>query len=382
MPATLGDAMTAIEPCVGEQHFLCFNARDEGRLKISMEGTRLFVRGSNGFSELIVSCGSETSLTLVATSGLALHEIGDAILGAVEVLLAKSPQLERIRLNVEQAAPHSLAALQAGGVLISDGGDVWIQPELFFQVSAPWTPKAAPQPFPQFHIMTSGRRHPLRPPKPRGTVYARFIPWLNQVLSFRTVNIEHDLDRFHNWMNDPRVATIWDEQGTRDKHRAYLEANRADPHMLALFGCLDHVPFSYFEVYWAKENRLGPFYDADDYDRGWHVAVGEESFRGKAFVSAWLPSLMHFIFLDDPRTQRIVGEPAASHAQQLRNLERSGFAKIKHVDFPHKRAVLVMLLREKFFRDRLWVPAQSDEGASTRESASNQIQATGQLVQA
>ena len=73
-------------------------------------------------------------------------------------------------------------------------------------------------------------------------------------------------------------------------------------------------------------------------------------------VSAWLPSLMHFMFLDDPRTQRIVGEPAASHAQQIRNLDRSGFAKVKHVHFPHKRALLVQLLRERFFADRLWAP--------------------------
>ena len=68
---------------------------------------------------------------------------------------------------------------------------------------------------------------------------------------------------------------------------------------------------------------------------------------------------MHYMFLDDPRTQRIVGEPAASHAQQIRNLDRSGFAKVKHVDFPHKRALLVQLLRERFFADRLWAPGRA-----------------------
>jgi hypothetical protein len=70
---------------------------------------------------------------------------------------------------------------------------------------------------------------------------------------------------------------------------------------------------------------------------------------------------MHFIFLDDIRTQRIVGEPKASHAQQIRNLDRAGFAKVKYFDLQHKRALLVMLLRERFFADRLWAPEPAAE---------------------
>jgi len=79
------------------------------------------------------------------------------------------------------------------------------------------------------------------------------------------------------------------------------------------------------------------------------------------YVATWLPSLMHYLFLDDPRTQRIVGEPRADHAQQIRNLERSGFASIKEFDFPHKRAMLVSLLRERYFGERLWVPRAEEK---------------------
>lgn len=118
----------------------------------------------------------------------------------------------------------------------------------------------------------------------------------------------------------------------------------------------DDAPFGYFELYWAQEDRLGEHYTAEDFDRGWHVAIGEEAFRGKEYLTAWLPSLMHYMFLDDPRTQRIVGEPDAGHDQQIRNLLRSGFAGLKQVRFPHKTSLLVMLLRERFFDDRLHVP--------------------------
>ncbi|WP_454625854.1 GNAT family N-acetyltransferase [Bradyrhizobium cenepequi] len=165
-------------------------------------------------------------------------------------------------------------------------------------------------------------------------------------------------------MNDPRIDAFWNEAGDLEKHRTYLSRILADPHMLPLIGCFGDQAFGYFELYWAKENRIAPFYDADDYDRGWHVVVGEDAYRGRRYISAWLPSLMHYMFLDDCRTQRIVGEPAASHLQQLRNLEVSGFAKIKNFDFPHKRATLVMLLRERFFGDRLWLPVATGSAAA------------------
>ncbi|MDI4664953.1 acetyltransferase [Xanthobacter autotrophicus] len=235
----------------------------------------------------------------------------------------------------------------------AEGLDVF--PEALWQQGGLWLPQARPV-FAQRFALTQGRRHPVRPPKPEGIVYTRFIPWLGARFELRTLDLATDLDRFNRWMNDPRVAEIWDEAGDLDRHRAYLEGLEADPHMLPLMGAVDGASFAYFEVYWAKENRIAPFYDAGDHDRGWHVLVGEDAFRGRAYVATWLPSLMHYIFLDDPRTQRIVGEPRADHHQQLRNLERSGFARVSTFDFPHKRAALVMLLRERFFGDRLWVP--------------------------
>jgi len=76
-------------------------------------------------------------------------------------------------------------------------------------------------------------------------------------------------------MNDPRVEVVWEDGGDLARHRRDIEERTADPHVLPLIGCADGVPFGYFEVYWARENRIGPHYNADDYDRGWHVAIGE-----------------------------------------------------------------------------------------------------------
>jgi acetyl CoA:N6-hydroxylysine acetyl transferase len=298
-------------------------------------------------------------LTVPGDPQLALR----AVSGVAEAIFGWRPGFDRLVLGV--ADRENLAReLLNHGLAVMIGDDLTLLPELAMQRRDNWLVDAARPPLPQLYVMTDGKRHPRRAPKPSGLVYARFIPWLAETISFRVASLDDHLDLLHRWMNDPRVDAFWSEAGDLEKHRTYLSRILADPHMLPLIGYFGDAPFGYFELYWAKENRIAPFYDADDYDRGWHVIVGEDAYRGRRYISAWLPSLMHYMFLDDCRTQRIVGEPAAAHLQQLRNLEVSGFAKIKNFDFPHKRATLVMLLRERFFGDRLWLPVATGSAAA------------------
>ena len=193
--------------------------------------------------------------------------------------------------------------------------------------------------------MTAIASHPQRPAKPQGEVYRRFDPQLGAWISLRTLDIELDLERFNRWQNTPRVLAFWDEGGSLDDHRQYLEKLADDPHTLTLIGCFDDQPFAYFEAYWAKEDRIAPFYDAGDYDRGIHMLVGEQAHRGPHKVASWLSALTDYLLQDDPRTWRIVAEPRADNAKMIGYMQAQGYARIKEFDFPHKRAALMVLER-------------------------------------
>ena len=193
--------------------------------------------------------------------------------------------------------------------------------------------------------MTATVSHPQRPAKPQGEVYRRFDPQLGAWISLRTLDIELDLERFNRWQNTPRVLAFWDEGGSLDDHRQYLEKLANDPHTLTLIGCFDDQPFAYFEAYWAKEDRIAPFYDAGDYDRGIHMLVGEQAHRGPHKVASWLSALTDYLLQDDPRTRRIVAEPRADNAKMIGYMQSQGYKRIKEFDFPHKRAALMVLER-------------------------------------
>jgi RimJ/RimL family protein N-acetyltransferase len=216
-------------------------------------------------------------------------------------------------------------------------------------------PTFYPPPPTQF-VMTNNARHPLRPKPPRQgeTFYTRYVPSLGQYLSFRTVSlspkspahhgpvsctapsflppnsavsswhalptVEHmsttacDTKLLHNWMNDPRVSAAWGVPGPIETQEAFLKKGLSKKHSFPVIGCWDGKPFGYFEIYWVKEDQLGRYISGGDvgsWDRGIHVLVGEQEFRGKERVKVWLSALVHYCWLADPRTERVFAEPRA-----------------------------------------------------------------------
>jgi len=334
-----------------------FHAHPDGHpLEVRLDATRLTV-GPQGAKER-----SSHWLLRQQAGSLCLEWQGDKdtepeeahLLAATEAAFVRHPEARTLSLH-GVALPHLKPLVDAGAVSLSNGPQPVVVRETFWQLPRVWqrNPRA---PFAQRYTVSQGKRHPLRPVKPAGTVYQRHVPWLSQTLTLDTVDIERDLPAFNRWMNDPVVAHFWEEQGDLARHRAYLDAIAADPRVTGLIGRLDGEAFGYFEVYWAKEDRIAPFCDAGDHDRGWHALIGEARFRGKPFLTAWMPSVSHYLFLDDCRTQRVVIEPRADNHKMIKSLGRCGYAHVKEFDFPHKRAMLGVLLRERFFGEALWIP--------------------------
>lgn len=270
-----------------------------------------------------------------------------AVWAATYWLFARDPACQRLTWLLDEVPSE---ALLSGLLIPTDvAGQYHSERTLFWQLPQPWLGAAFTAADPQQMATSGDQRHPLRPVKPRGEVYRRFDARLGAWISLRTLDIEQDLRRFNRWQNSPRVASFWEEEGSLEQHREYLSKLAADPHTLTLIGCFDDQPFAYFEAYWAREDRIAPFYSAGDYDRGMHMLVGEEHHRGPHKVASWLSALTHYLFLDDPRTQRLVAEPRADNAKMIGYLQAQRFHCEKEFDFPHKRAALMVLGRERFF---------------------------------
>ncbi len=272
-----------------------------------------------------------------------------AVLIALEQVFAARETCRDLHLVLEglpDVSPRSLP------FVYRDGAKLAVSRSGFYQCPLLWQgheqagrTRATPVPGPE------GREHPLRPPHPEGLVYRRFDPVAGLTVSFRTVDIERDLDMFHRWMNDGRVAFFWELAKPRADLRDYLEELHEKPHTYPLIGSFDGQDAGYFETYWVREDRLGPYYESGPWDRGWHGLIGERRHLGRVKTGAWLRALTHHLFLDCPMTENIMGEPRVDNAKLLSYADGLAYEKVKEFDFPHKRSALMRCRRERFFEE-------------------------------
>ena len=120
-------------------------------------------------------------------------------------------------------------------------------------------------PFPFFESFTRGEHvlttHPKRPPKPApgSVLYARYICSVGQMLKFTHIDASNPrhFEAYQRWQNSHRVNIGWREKGPEEKHKAYLAARLADPHIMGFVIEWDGEMAGYGEIGWAKEDPMG-----------------------------------------------------------------------------------------------------------------------------
>ncbi len=221
----------------------------------------------------------------------------------------------------------------------------------FFQFSPYWIKSPENDLYPVAWTQSNEVSHPVRQnPKKSTLLYERHIHEISRTIVFRVIDPKKDLSVFSSWHNDGRISEYWELKGTKEKHIEYIEKSLADQHLIPVILEADGEPVGYFEFYWVKEDRLGPYYDSHDYDRGFHFLIGERKFLGIKKTDAVLKCVVHYLFLDDPRTLKVMAEPRSDNKKVLQYVDSFPvWRRIKEFDFPHKRAVLLECTRERLF---------------------------------
>jgi acetyl CoA:N6-hydroxylysine acetyl transferase len=177
---------------------------------------------------------------------------------------------------------------------------------------------------------------------------------IEKTVSLRQATLERDLGRLHTWLGGDHVKPYWQLDLPLPAFRDRLAEKLADGHLTPYIGCLDYVPMSYWECYWAAEDGVANYYDADPTDQGVHLLIGPEEYLGNGYALVLLRAVVAMQFRY-PETERVIAEPDARNERAIHVFEQCEFTPRKefHFDEAEKDALLLVCEREQFEADEL-----------------------------
>jgi N2-citryl-N6-acetyl-N6-hydroxylysine synthase len=161
-----------------------------------------------------------------------------------------------------------------------------------------------------------------------------------------------DIEIFYKWHQKDFVKEFWELDKSRTELLSYIEATRKCPYKDPMLLYIDGQAAGYFESYWAFEDRIAPYCKPGVYDRGIHLLIGEEKFLRKEIVIKAIYHVSKYLLDENPRTQKVWGEPRADNSKILKIAHKlPGWKAIKEFDFPHKRAMLLECDKTRFYAE-------------------------------
>ncbi|WP_436345893.1 GNAT family N-acetyltransferase [Natronorubrum sp. FCH18a] len=199
--------------------------------------------------------------------------------------------------------------------------------------------------------------------------YQTYDPGIERTVSLRQATLDRDLGRLHAWLGSAHVKPYWQLDLPLPAFRDRLATKLADDHLTPYIGCLDHVPMSYWECYWAAEDDVANHYDADPTDQGIHLLIGPDEYLGRGYALPLLRAVVAMQFRHS-ETERVIAEPDARNDRVIHVFEQCGFESRAEFRFDEaeKDAVLMVCDRNRFETEVLTdataaPPQKADDGS-------------------
>lgn len=182
--------------------------------------------------------------------------------------------------------------------------------------------------------------------------YRTYDRTIDRTISLRQASMERDLGRLHQWLGSDHVKPYWQRDLPLPAFRETVRESLAEDHLTPYIGCLDHVPMSYWECYWAAEDDVGNHYEADPDDQGVHLLIGPEEYLGNEYALPLMRAVVAMQFRH-PETSRVIAEPDTRNEHVIHVFERCGFEPREefYFDEAEKDALLMVCERDRFESD-------------------------------
>jgi len=160
-------------------------------------------------------------------------------------------------------------------------------------------------------------------------------------IAFRLLTID-DLPTLHEWLTRRHVAQWWHDPATlagmRDEFAPLMIPGDRDQAYIASDGSRD---IGYIQAYTVKDSGGGWWPDEQDPGaRGIDQFLANADQLGQGLGTEMIHAFLERLFAD-PAVTRVQVDPAPDNLRAIRCYEKAGFTRVREVDTPDGRALLM-----------------------------------------
>lgn len=165
----------------------------------------------------------------------------------------------------------------------------------------------------------------------------------------RVFNLNDDFLKIYNWMHQTHVIPQWQLNKSEVELYVYFEKMVVDDHQKLYIITINNIDVGYLELYEAKRDRLGLYYEAEINDIGWHILIGNINYVGKGHFKNLMRMICFFVF-ENTSAEKIVGEPDIN-VRSYKYVEKEiAFEQQSKIYMKEKTAVLYHCYRQIFLK--------------------------------
>jgi RimJ/RimL family protein N-acetyltransferase len=167
------------------------------------------------------------------------------------------------------------------------------------------------------------------------------LPVLGPPWSIRALGADgDDPELVSRWMNEPHVEVFWEQAWPPERWAEAIAGQLAGDCSRPCLVSREGEPLAYVEIYRTPRDVVGLRYDADPYDLGIHLAIGDRSRTGRGLGRSMVRAIAEGLSVSDRRVRRVLADPDERHAMARRMFAGAGFRLLGVRDLGHKRAAL------------------------------------------
>lgn len=178
-------------------------------------------------------------------------------------------------------------------------------------------------------------------------LYSYFVTELDGLLSFRSLDLETDLDTIFYWVNQVYARRFWQLNGSKELVRKTYETILNNPRAHSFIGELNGIPICQIDIYGIMGEEMEGHIPAAELDCGLHLLMlpTKEMQKGWSFYALKNFQRFYFSFANH---QLLIAEPDQENVLANKLAMDVGFQFSKTIRLSNKTANLYTLYREDF----------------------------------